>query len=1303
MVGQGRPKASRAPFARLARARPWVSRAALVCLSCFLCVLRANGDESLLQLRIAWGGGAERIWEGSIRLSGGRFSELQPLGLEADEPGSIWLDDEGIEIRQRALRAYDGVDVSVSADVDATLVVSLNNEQGETAKSVEVPLRSLLNQAHNSTLDDTGNRLIVTRSSNDRLRIIFERDHLVFSPGETLQFQLQSSAGESGGTARRYQVQVISSPGGQVISSTDFKAGEEGAASSIAVKLPDAEGVYDLSISSAQSRLYFRPKKAVAERKFQLVVVDGHAPSETSQGAITRVVEINPMNPRWWERFTNIPLLPGLRKGPLGNGDAATWEHPKLGPLIQLGTGGIAPNISWEAYPLPITNPAQPHLLEIEYPSDVPQAMGISLLEPNAAGAVTPIGLDSGVYVSDEEAESPPQLLKHRVLFWPRTTAPVLLVTNRRPDSRAVYGKITVLAAKGSQFPALALGRGENATFLGPAFTDGRKPERLAAGYLDRPLFVENFSAPEALDVASHRSLDDWNTFHQGGMRLVKYLKYVGYNGLMMSVWADGSTIYPSQVVQPTPRYDTGIFFGTGQDPFRKDGLELLFRLFDRENLTLIPALQFASPLPELEAIKREGGAQAVGLEWIGPDGHSWLAANAPRQGLAPYYNILDPRVQEAMLRAAREVAARYAAHASFGGLALQLSPDGYAQLPGDDWGYDDQTIGHFEKDTGSRVPGSGAERFAVRAKYLAGPGRAAWLSWRADVVAAFHRRLQGEIGRLHPAARLYLAGGTMLDNRQTQYRLRPTLPRRTRLDESLTELGIHTQAYRDDSDIVLLRPQHLKPPSGPLPAQAADLEINLAPEMDKLFANTKHSASLFYHEPQKARLASFDAKSPFGAANTYTWMVSQMLPSGDRNRRRFVHSLATLDAKAMFDGGWLLPLGQEAVLKDILSVYRALPADQFETVAGEFQPVTIRTLARQRETIVYLVNDSAWDVSISMRVDLPADAKMDKLGDSRGLGPLSRVGGETIWKVVLRPYDLVGARFSAPGVRFRNAEVTISEQVRRGLQRKIEDLGSRVAALSNPPPLGLLVNPGFEAAAQGETIAGWTVNSGMGGSVTLDAQQKHAGVQSLKLVGTGQPIGITSEPFDPPVTGRLGIDVWLRTADPARQPSFRIAVEGQSRDGKFDPYGVIPAVGSNATTPGDWVRYSFPLDSLPLEGLGNLRIHLELLNAAEVWIDDVQIFDLPFKEAERNELSKLISLASYKLGKGQFADCALLLEGYWPQFLVAHVPLAQMPLAQRPRGGRVPGAPAAPAKKPTVLENLKGYLPRLNPKEGPK
>src|SRR6185503_12014452 len=109
-------------------------------------------------------------------------------------------------------------------------------------------------------------------------------------------------------------------------------------------------------------------------------------------------------------------------------------------------------------------------------------------------------------------------------------------------------------------------------------------------------------------------------------------------------------------------------------------------------------------------------------------------------------------------------------------------------------------------------------------------------------------------------------------------------------------------------------------------------------------FSANRDSGSLFYHEPQKARLASFDAKSPFGAANTYTWLVSQMSPAGDRNRRRFIHSLATLDSQAMFDGGWLLSLGQEESLKEVLSVYRQLPMAHFETVSAEFQP-TIRAL----------------------------------------------------------------------------------------------------------------------------------------------------------------------------------------------------------------------------------------------------------------------------------------------------------------------------------------------------------------------
>jgi len=1294
MIGQGRPKASRVGPARIVQAMTWCC-VALACLTC-LVSSSASAAEARLELRIAWGGGGEHVWQGSIRLSEGQLSAPKALGVEADEPGSIWLDDAGLAFQQRSLRSYDGVDVTVDADLDAQLVVTLSNEQDEEPKVFEIPLRTLTNQSHTSSLDPSGNQLLVSRSPADRLRIQLDRASMVFAPGERFAFHVEPYLVEGASGPLKFQVQITSASSGQRIFSEDYEAGAEGTDTAITLKVPDAEGAYDLLITAVPSSRFrrLRMAKTLAERKIQFVVLDTQAPPENSNVTLARIVEINPVNPRWWDRFANLPLIPGLRRGPLGNGDAATWEHPKLGPLIQLGPGGAAPNMSWEAYPLPINNPGQVHYLEIEYPTDVPQAIGFSLLEPNAAGAVMPIGLDSGLYVSDEEAETAPKLAKHRITFWPRTKTPLLLITNRRPGSRAVYGKITVLGAQhGGQFPALGLNRGETGDSLPPAFADGQAAQRMWAGYMDRPLFVENFSAPEAFDATSQRSLDDWNTFYQGGTRLVRYLKHVGFDGLMLSAFADGSTIYPSDLVEPTPRYDTGVFFGTGQDPLRKDALEMLFRLFDRAQVTLIPALHFATPLPELEAIKRQGGSAAIGLEWIGADGKPWLASNTARQGLAPYYNLLDPRVEQAMLKVASEVAARYASHRSFGGLALQLSADGYAQLPGEDWGYDDVTIARFERETNTRVPGSGAQRFAARAKHLSGPGRSAWIQWRAGVVAAFHKRLHKELESRHPGAKLYLAGGNMLDNRQSQDRLRPTLPRRPKLEEALLELGIRAAAYREQDGIVLLRPQRLKPSNGMLSLQAADLEINLAPEMDKLFAAHAEPASLFYHEPQKTRLASFDAKSPFGVNNTYTWLVSEMSPSAERNRRRLVHALATLDTQAMFDGGWLLPLGQEESLHDVLSVYRRLPAERFETLATPTQPLTVRTLHQDRNAYVYLVNDSPWDVTATLQLELPAETKLEKLGESRGMGPLVRANGETSWKITLRPYDLVAAKFSSPNVQVRRCDVNVSEQVRRGLQRRIQDLGARVRALGNPQPLPVLENSGFENPPGDDAIPGWT-SAATSPGVSLDPQVKHSAGQSLRLTSTGSSVSVQSSAFEPPATGRLAVEVWLRAAPGATAPAVKIGVEGQWREGKFDPYGIISNIGANATTPGDWVRYSFPLDNIPSEGLSNLRVQVELMGKGTVWVDDVHVYDLVFSETERTELVKLIGLASVQLNEGQFADCARLLEGYWPQFLVTNVPLAQTSVAQRPRDGRLP-TPAAAPKKPTVLENLKGYLPK--------
>ena len=315
-----------------------------------------------------------------------------------------------------------------------------------------------------------------------------------------------------------------------------------------------------------------------------------------------------------------------------------------------------------------------------------------------------------------------------------------MLISNGRERAPAVYGKIRVWTA-GQQLPRM---------LPGPVGAN----RRLLAAYIERPLIPQNFAADECLDSWSGRSLHDWTTFYQGGTRLVEYLNHTGCNGLMLGVLADGSTIYPSALLQPTPRYDTGAFFATAQDPVRKDVLEMLLRLFDREDLQLIPMVEFAAPLPALEALRRGGDASADGIEWIGADGSALCNSVPAQRGLAPYYNVLDPRVQEAMLDVLRELISRYAQHPSLTGVAVRLSADGYAQLPGPDWGLDDATIARFERDTKLQVPGYGPQRFAQRAVFLAQEApRRVWMEWRAAQLAKFYRRAYNELAAIRPGS----------------------------------------------------------------------------------------------------------------------------------------------------------------------------------------------------------------------------------------------------------------------------------------------------------------------------------------------------------------------------------------------------------------------------------------------------------------------------------------------------------------------------------------------------------------------
>ncbi|HWA98433.1 MAG TPA: hypothetical protein VG713_08070, partial [Pirellulales bacterium] len=704
---------------RLRRAR-WRACTALglQCLAGLLALVAsaAGADEPVaLRVRIEWGGGVERQWKGWIAVSEGTIDEPKALGIEADEPGSMWLDDGQLVVASRSGRVYDGLDLLVTAPPSATLQVSLAHAETPEANPIAVPLSRVAEDLFNAALDGQGNRLLVRRAPGDKLRVRTQRDSLVFGVGENFDFEVQPSLpGVVSGTKMKLQARLVAAATGRIAWTDEREVivadpPEAMPYEAFSATLPAEEGVYDLLLVASRRSLTERLtlRATTEERRVQVVVLGAQpvdaAQDESEAVAFEVLLEIDPANPRWWERFTNLPLLPGVRRGPLGNGETALWQHP-LQPLVQLGPSGREPNIAWEAYPLPIGRPGQPHLLEVEYPSDVPQTLGISIVEPNAAGAVMPIGLDSGVHVAPEATKFfEPELLKHRLVFWPRTASPLVLMTNRQDGAKASYGKLRLIGPKpparstlsslGRELPGLAreLAPGSRDTLpaahLPRGFQRGAPlSQRLCAVQFDRPLFPENFTVDQGVDAwsgHSGRTLDDWTTFYQGASRLIEYLVFAGYDAAMMAVVADGSAIYPSQYLDPTPRYDDGVFFTNGQDALRKDVLELLLRMFDREQLRFVPELQFTAPLPQLEAIRRHGGAESTGIELIAADGKTWLSHSTPRHQMAPYYNPLNPRVQEAMLDVVRELVARYQHHSSLAGLAVQLSADGYAQLPG--------------------------------------------------------------------------------------------------------------------------------------------------------------------------------------------------------------------------------------------------------------------------------------------------------------------------------------------------------------------------------------------------------------------------------------------------------------------------------------------------------------------------------------------------------------------------------------------------------------------------------------------
>lgn len=1349
MFGHGRPpRPMRLPIAHRA---PTPAMAFAGMLALFVASGWSGGEAVAaaaaplqMRVRLEWGGGAARQWQGMLQVRGGRILDVEPLGTQADELSSLWRETDHVVVGPPTPRSYMGADLLIEGTPDAVLITQLHAD-GDSAPQppIEIALSRLVNEVVEQNLDNQRNWIQVRRSPGDRLRVDVPRASLIYAPQEDFRCQVSPyQLGVKAGTRVEYYVVLTTARGEAEISRLEpiVQTADPHAVQPFSVdfKLPAEEGVYEVVIAAAVRSLRIPPslnarewlRETIARRKVQLIVLRGMPSPAFPESSPELLEEIDPTNPAWWQRWGAIHvipnnmlpssvlpsgmlpssmlpsnvlpnsvlpshvlpsgmmgggMIPGMRKGPLSSGAIQPWSYAigrDTRKLVQLGAGDRATEPSWQAYTLAIRQVGVPHAIEIEYPANMPQNLGLSIFEAGAAGEGDVTAIHSGVYVPEEAAPLPPQIETHRILFWPRTRTPILVVMNRRPRGFAAYGKIKV--------EQLAAHLPEATAQPAPASPQSAGP-RLLAAYLQQPVFPENFSASEALDPQTRRTFQDWQSFYEGGTRLVEYLKHTGRNTLFIQAVGDGTALYPSLHVRATPRYDSGMLSSEGHDPIHKDVLEMLLRITDREQLTLIPGVRFTGALIPLEIERRRPDGAGVGIELVGGDGRTYAARYRTDPGSSPLYNPLDPRVQAAMLGVVRELVARYGQHPSFGGVSIELSAQTFAQLPGVAWGLDDRTMGDFAASQGITLPMAGPDRFRLRAEMLSQePLRAKWLWWRAERLAAFYLRLQAEVSRGRPGARLYLSPVGLWESIDAERELRRMLPQGTAPIEPLLAVGFAPRLYQGPGQPTLLRPQEAAP-SEALSTGVLNLELNESRELDQEFPQAINLGGLFFHPTHERPLSSFDATGMFRGSSVR--IAAQASPSGAWNRQRFAHAMATLDPLILADGGAQLPLGQEGAIRDLVAVYRALPAVRFQTLGDASQPLVVRYWQGDRETYTYMVNDSPWPATLRIKVAGAAGLVPESLSRKKLAAPAA--GG--IWEISFEPFEVVGARFAAVGVKFSEPQASLGPQVTQQLKQQVNDLSARLGTLmpleaSPESPLmawnlqDKLPSPGFELpTSREEPLPGWGANVQPGVEVQIETEGMHSGKSCCHIQSRGPIATLASPTFDPPHTGILLMSVWIRTAGNGPQSPLRLAIEGTRRDGPYYRFAPIGAGPGSPPLDGEWRSFLFRVDDLPLAGLTDLRVRFDLMGAGNVMIDDVQLSTVMITGPELVHLRKNVATARFAIDANRPCDARRLLSGYWPRLLVNELPLVQTAVTAAPESpaGDLPPAtplPAAPS-----------------------
>jgi hypothetical protein len=1285
----------------------------------------ASSAESRLQEAVAPSDAArEANTSGQIsggQISGGQISGSQFMAIRLPTPVDRW----GVDVTYTGSR--DGqvqLNLSTSSPSQSGSV-NAANPTGNTRHTLTIPVEDLIGGVVDHRFDG-GIRVSIGRPGGDAMRVaVGHGGPMIFSAGESVPLSVDLLAVPDIGSFGRpleLKLELRDDSTGQTV----WQGGEAidtDAAAALAtgvrrrvyagtLAIPTSEGVYTLRsrlVPSGQWRLIERiartdlltlpdrivrpdlrlPDDTITRRSTQFVVLGADAPKPDP----TPLREIS----RW---------TPNQRNWIGIDANSVIASQPIQIAQHASETVAVMPPDSYLSQPIRIAKLGQPHILVVRYARDQPVKMSVSIRQTDEAGAWTPLGMDTAI-VDDWSLDQfnlhapstssggsalsvdPSPFTEHRVVFWPRVQSPLLVISNENSRASLKIESISIEAGPAS----IATGNVVN----DPAIQLGR----MAAVYLDKPLLTDPFGCARTLDADGKIALDDWTTFLQAGNRLVDYVQASGANSAILTVISEGGSLFPTDRMLVTPRYDTGVFFSDGRDPVKKDVLELLLRLFDRAGLQMVVSVELGTPIAPLEELAQQ--RDGVGIRWVDALGRGYLDSNPPRDGIGSRYNVLDPRVEQELAQLVGELARRYSHHQAFAGLGLQIGPQTLLQLPPPAFGRDPQTLERFRhhlvaSQTGNSHTGNlptnnpsvvtPIPTVANLNAWLQQVGDEPFVRWRADQLTATLRRLAAQ-----------LAGKPLVLVTADYHPPGVTVPGGDAL-----QAGLDWHALGADPAIVplrLIRRRLLVEPA----RRVEDASLNEDVAWDESLRGTAGhgetsregtAGSLLFHPPSRKTLALPASQCDLPQMTFYPQAVAGQVERERELARVLEHS----DNKILAIGGWGPNIWADPSTRQFLATFASLPRQNFTTVqspSGAASVVRVRQHRADNALYAYVVNHAPWEMYIQLECEAAAGTRVRRLGPDPqtwtvGTGaasqrllpgeidvPRAANGLSTVWSGTVQPGQLVALEIQGPAREIARWHAQPTRDFSHELTARVDDLTARVAILGYPRPMSGLINGGFESVsvdqATPSTLAldGWMRSQHPSDGVRV-AAQAFEGKRAVQLKNDETPGARTwllSKPLETSETGRMAVSIRLRVV--SGSPTTRLALEGRYRGTplrysvNITPISRTPAAERSAATPAspdnptadqklatEWPEQAYWLyvPNLPEGSIEDLRIAIDLTTAGEVAIDDVQLYDFFFTQQERDTLQRQTFVAAERLRKGDPSASIRLLDSHWARYL---------------------------------------------------